>query len=62
VYENKKMISVETIPGIGGGEMKKSSGGVNSSMVCLIHCKNLSKYYNVPPSCITTRIGDMHFL
>jgi hypothetical protein len=21
---------------------------VNSSMICLIHCKNICKYYNVP--------------
>jgi hypothetical protein len=30
VYENAKMIPVETIPGIGGGRIKKSSGGSES--------------------------------
>jgi hypothetical protein len=24
--------------------------GVNSRMILLIHCKNLCKYYNVPPT------------
>jgi hypothetical protein len=32
------MIPAESIPGTGGGEIKE---GVNSSMIYLIHCKNL---------------------
>jgi hypothetical protein len=27
MYVNARMIPVETVPGIGGGEMKESSGG-----------------------------------
>jgi hypothetical protein len=48
MYVNAKMKPIETVPGIRGGEIKESSGGVNSSMVYLIHCKNLCKCYNVP--------------
>jgi hypothetical protein len=51
MYVNAKMIAVETVPGIRRGGMKESSG-VNLSMIYLIHCKNLSKCYNVPPPSI----------
>jgi hypothetical protein len=34
--------------------------GVNSSMIYLIHCKNLCKCYNVPPS--STKILKNTFL
>jgi hypothetical protein len=45
--------TVETIPGIGEGRKKESGGGVNSSMIYLIHCKNFCKSHNVlPPSSI----------
>jgi hypothetical protein len=54
------MISAETFPGIRGRGMKESSGEVNSSMICLIHCKNLCKCYSVlPPS--TTIIKERNF-
>jgi hypothetical protein len=43
MYVNAKIIPVETVPGIGEGGMKESSGGANSSMIYLIHCKNLYK-------------------
>jgi hypothetical protein len=33
-----KMIPVETVPGIGGGGMKESSGGDDSNMLYLINC------------------------
>jgi hypothetical protein len=33
VYENGKMKPVETIPGIGGGEIKENDGGVNSTVI-----------------------------
>jgi hypothetical protein len=37
---NAKMRTVQTIPGMGGrGEIKERGGGVNSSMIYLIHCK-----------------------
>jgi hypothetical protein len=42
-----KNIPVETIPGM--GRIKESGGGVNLSMIYLIHCKNFYKYHNVPP-------------
>jgi hypothetical protein len=45
---NAKMIPVDTVPGIRGEGMKESSGGVNSSMIYLIHCKNLCKCHSVP--------------
>jgi hypothetical protein len=48
MYANAKIIPVETVPGIGGQGMKDSNGGMNSSMMYLIHCKNLCKYSNVP--------------
>jgi hypothetical protein len=48
VYVNAKMISVKSVPGIGGGE-KESSEEMNSSIIYLVHCKNLCKCHNVPP-------------
>jgi hypothetical protein len=51
MYVNGKIILVETIPGMGRGRMVE---GVNSSMIYLIHCKNLCKCYNVPPPSTTT--------
>jgi hypothetical protein len=50
MHVNPKMIPVETVPRIGGGGMEESSRGVNSSIIYLIHCKNLCKCYNVPPT------------
>jgi hypothetical protein len=55
MYVNAKMIPVETVPGIRQERMKESSEGVNSSMICLIHCKNLCKHYSVPPPSITIK-------
>jgi hypothetical protein len=37
---------VETLPGMGGGEIMENDGGVNSAM---IYSKNFSKCHNVPP-------------
>jgi hypothetical protein len=48
MYINAKMIPVETVPGIRGGEMGQRSGGGESKNDILIHCKNLCKCYNVP--------------
>jgi hypothetical protein len=52
MYVNAKMISVEIIPGIGDRrEIIVVVEGVNSSMMYLVHCKNLCKWPNVhPPS------------
>jgi hypothetical protein len=44
MYVNVKMIPVETVLGIGGG---------NLIMMYLIHCKNLCKGYSVPPPSTT---------
>jgi hypothetical protein len=38
MYVNGKMRPVETIPGMGGQEGKDNDGGVNSTMIYLIHC------------------------
>jgi hypothetical protein len=47
MYVNAKMITVENIPGIGGGRDK------DSSLIYLIHCKNICKCHNIPPSSTT---------
>jgi hypothetical protein len=48
MHVNAKMRPVETVPGIRGGGMgERSGGGGNSSMIYLIHCKNLCKCYDV---------------
>jgi hypothetical protein len=38
-------VPLETVPGTQGEGMKENSGGVNSGMIHLIHCKNLCKCY-----------------
>jgi hypothetical protein len=43
MYVNVKMIPVETVPGI-----ERGVETMNSSMIYLIHCKKVCKYYNVP--------------
>jgi hypothetical protein len=48
MYVNAKMIPVETVAGIRGGEVKEISEGMNSSMIYLIYFKNLCKCNNVP--------------
>jgi hypothetical protein len=40
---NAKMKPVKTVQGITGEGDKESGGGVNSSMIYLIHYKNLCK-------------------
>jgi hypothetical protein len=37
------MISVETVQGMVGRGMKENGGGVNSSTIYLIYCKNFYK-------------------
>jgi hypothetical protein len=50
VYVNANMIPVETVPGIrGGGAKGEWWRGRNSSLIYLIHCKNLCKCHSVPP-------------
>jgi hypothetical protein len=44
-YVNGKMRSVETIPGMRAGRIKRMMEVVNSSM---IYCKNFCKCHNVP--------------
>jgi hypothetical protein len=40
MYVNGKMRPVETIPGMMGRGLMGKDGGVNSSMIYLIYCKN----------------------
>jgi hypothetical protein len=47
-YVNEKMIPVETIPEMRGVGIKESVKGMNSSLICLIYCKNFCKCNNVP--------------
>jgi hypothetical protein len=42
------MMPVESVPIIRRGEMGEKRRGWNSSMIYLIHCKNLCKCYSVP--------------
>jgi hypothetical protein len=37
MYINGKLRPVETIPRMGGGEIKENGGGMNSSMIYLIY-------------------------
>jgi hypothetical protein len=53
MHVNAKMITVKTVSGIRGGRMRERSGRGKSSMIYLIHCKNLYKCYNVPIPCTT---------
>jgi hypothetical protein len=43
------MIPLKTIPLRREEGIKESSGGVNSSVIYLKHCKNFYKCHNVPP-------------
>jgi hypothetical protein len=38
-----------------GREVKENGGGVNSSIMYLIHYKNFCKCHNVPPSSTTIK-------
>jgi hypothetical protein len=49
------MILVETVLGIRGVGMGERSGGGNSNVMYLIHCKNLCKCYNVPIPSMTIK-------
>jgi hypothetical protein len=42
MHVNGKVISVETIPGM-GGEIKGNGRGVNTSVIYLIYCKKFCK-------------------
>jgi hypothetical protein len=55
MYVNGKMRPVETTPGMGEGEIKENGGGVNSSMIYLIYCKNFCKCHNVSPPSTTIK-------
>jgi hypothetical protein len=46
ICENGKMRPVQTLPGMGGDEIKENDGGVNST---LIYCRNVCKCHSVPP-------------
>jgi hypothetical protein len=56
IYINGKSIPVETVPGMGGVEIKENDGGVNSSTIYLIYCKSFCYCHNVqPPSTIVKK-------
>jgi hypothetical protein len=40
-------ITIESIPGMGGGRIKEMVEEVNSSMIYLISCKNLYKWHYI---------------
>jgi antibiotic biosynthesis monooxygenase (ABM) superfamily enzyme len=48
MYANAKMIPVETVPGMGGGEIKERGEGDDFKYETLIHYKNFCKCHNVP--------------
>jgi hypothetical protein len=48
MYENGKMRPVETIPEMGKMWIKENDGGVNSTMIYLIQCKNFYKCQCTP--------------
>jgi hypothetical protein len=58
MYVDRKMLPVETVPGMGGGRIKDNGGGVNSGMIYLIHCKNLCKCHNVPSPSTIIKTGE----
>jgi hypothetical protein len=49
------MRPVEAIPGMREEEIKENDGGVNSSVIYLIHCKNYCGYHNVPLTSTTIK-------
>jgi hypothetical protein len=50
MHVNAKIILIETILGMGGGEIKDSSGGGEFNMMYLMHCKSVCKCHNVLPA------------
>jgi hypothetical protein len=56
MYVNTKMIPVGTVPRIREGGWGREMERVNSSMIHLIHSKNLCKCHNVPPPSTTIKI------
>jgi hypothetical protein len=51
MYVDGKMRTAEMIPGMTGECVNGNGGGVNSSMIYLIYCKDFYKFHNVlPPS------------
>jgi hypothetical protein len=57
MYVNATCKHVETVPGIRKGEMGERNGGVNPSMIYLIHCKNLCKCHSVPTPSTAIKIN-----
>jgi hypothetical protein len=54
------MIPAETVPAIRGGGLRRAVESVDSSVINLIHCKNLCKFYNVPPPSTTINNKKVH--
>jgi hypothetical protein len=57
VYVNAKVI-----PESGDGGRKRAVYGVNSSMIYLIHCKNLCKSNNVLPPSTTIKKSYIYYV
>jgi hypothetical protein len=54
------MITVEVIPGNGGGGDKRETGRTNPSIIYVIHCKNLCKCHKVPLPSTTIKENKSH--
>jgi hypothetical protein len=50
MYENGKMKTIETIPGMGEEELRRMMEEMISTMIYLIYYKNFYKCHNVPPA------------
>jgi hypothetical protein len=59
-YANAKMIPLETIPGVRVMMIGESKAG-DSSMIYLIHCKNLCKCYHIPTHSTIKNEKKFHF-
>jgi hypothetical protein len=57
MYVNGKMRPTENIPGLGEGRRKKNGGGVNSTVIHLIYCKNFCKCHNIPQAQSKKKVG-----
>jgi hypothetical protein len=56
----EKMIPIQIIPGMRGWGIKENDGGLNSSVIYLIHCRIFCKFHNEPPPSPIFKKGD-HF-
>jgi hypothetical protein len=50
MYVNGKMRPVETVPRMGGGEIKENDEGGEFIVIYLVHCKNFCKCHKCTPT------------